>query len=75
MAGVRFRLRLSRNRCGKYFVNLSPAISPKSKESIYSEIRLWCLPKKSALTVKDVAQKINPVVHGWIEYYGAFFQS
>ncbi len=25
--------------------------------------------------MKDLANKINPVVRGWIEYYGAFFQS
>jgi hypothetical protein len=25
--------------------------------------------------VKEVANQMNPVVRGWIEYYGAFFQS
>lgn len=73
--GYCFRPRLSRNRRGKYFVNFSPAISPKSKKRIFSEIRQWCLHKRSDLSMKEVANKINPVVRGWIEYYGAFFHS
>jgi len=73
--GFCFRPRLSRNRYGKYFVNFSPAIAPKSKKAIFSEIRRWCLHKRSDLSVKELANKLNPVVRGWIEYYGAFFQS
>ncbi|WP_338032360.1 group II intron maturase-specific domain-containing protein [Desulfobulbus rhabdoformis] len=30
--------------------------------------------KERSLSVKEVAQEINPVVRGWIEFYGAFFQ-
>jgi len=73
--GFCFRPRLSRNRYGKYFVNFSPAIAPKSKKAIFSEIRQWCLHKRSGLSVKELANKLNPVVRGWIEYYGAFFES
>lgn len=73
--GFCFRPRLSRNRRGQYFVNFSPAISPKSKKAIFSKIRQWCLHKRSDLSVKEIANKLNPVVRGWIEYYGAVFQS
>ena len=73
--GFCFRPRLSRNRRGQYFVNFSPAISQKSKKAIFSEIRQRCLHKRSDLSVKELANILNPVVRGWIEYYGAFFQS
>lgn len=73
--GFCFRPRLSRNRHGQYFVNFSPAIAPKSKKAISSEIRQRCLHKRSDLSVKELANILNPVVRGWIEYYGAFFQS
>ncbi len=73
--GFCFQPRLSRNRYGQYFVNFSPAIAPKSKKEIFSEIRQWCLHKRSDLSLKELANKLNPVVRGWIEYYGAFFQS
>ena len=73
--GFCFRPRLSRNKHGRYFVNFSPAIAPKSKKAIFSEIRQWCLHRRSDLSVKELANKINPVIRGWIKYYGAFFQS
>jgi len=73
--GFCFRPRLSRNRHGQYFVNFSPAIAPKSKKAIFLKIRQWCLHKRSDLSLKDLANILNPVVRGWIQYYGAFFQS
>ena len=73
--GYCFRPRLSRNRHGKYFVNFSPAISLKAKKEIYSSIRDWKLQRKTGSTIKHLAALVNPVVRGWIGYYGAFFQS
>lgn len=73
--GFCFRPRLSRNKHGRYFVNFSPGIAPKSKKAIFSEIRQWCLHRRSDLSVKELANRLNPVVRGWIEYYGAFFKS
>ncbi len=73
--GYCFRSRLSRNRQGKYFVNFSPAISPKARKSVYAEIRDWCIPRRSETSIGSLAQRINPVVRGWIEYYGAFYKS
>jgi RNA-directed DNA polymerase len=73
--GFCFRPRLSRNKNGQYFVNFSPAIAPKAKKEIFSEIRKWRLHRRSDLSVKELADKLNPVVRGWIQYYGAFFQS
>ncbi len=44
-------------------------------QRVFSEIRQWCLHKRSDLSVKDIIRWLNPVVGGWIEYYGAFFRS
>ncbi len=73
--GFCFRPRLSRNRNGKYFVNFSPAISLKAKKDIYSEIRAWSLRKRTGSTLRELSRLVNPVVRGWIQYYGAFFRS
>lgn len=73
--GFCFRPRLSRNKYGEYFVNFSPAIAPKAKKAIFAKIRQWCLHRRSDLSVKCLADKLNPVVRGWIEYYGAYFKS
>lgn len=73
--GFCFRPRLSRNRHGQYFVNFAPAISPKSRKAIYGEIRQWGLHLMSGSEIQELAARINPVVRGWIEYYGSFFNS
>ncbi len=73
--GFCFRPRPSRNRHSHYFVNFSPAIAPKSKKVILEEIRQWRLHRRSDLSITDVARWMNPVVRGWLEHYGAFFQS
>ena len=68
-----FRPTLSRNKHGRYFVSFSPAVAPKSKMAIFAEIRGWCSSRRSELSVKKLANKLNPVVRGWIEYYGTDF--
>jgi RNA-directed DNA polymerase len=73
--GFFFRPRLSRNKYGRYFVNFTPAIAPKAKKVTFAKIRQWCLHRRSDYTVKEVANRMNPVVRGWIEYYGALFES
>jgi RNA-directed DNA polymerase len=73
--GFCFRPRLSRNKYGQYFVNFSPAIALKAKKEVFSEIRKWRLHRRSDLSVKELADKLNPIVRGWIQYYGAFFPS
>lgn len=73
--GYSFQPRLSRKHNGQYFVNFSPAISCKAKKKIFAEIRTWRLHSRTGLQLKDLAKMINPVVRGWIEYYGAFFRS
>ena len=50
-------------------------MAPKAKKAVFSEIRKWRLHRRSDLSVKELADKLNPVVRGWIEYYGAFFPS
>ena len=73
--GYCFRPRLSRNRYGKFFVNFLPAISPKSKKAIYAEIKKCHFHRKSHLSVKELANLLNPTVRGWIQYFGAFYKS
>ena len=38
-------------------------------------IRNWQLGRWTALSFQDIATMINPVVVGWINYYGRFYRS
>lgn len=73
--GYTFRPRESRNKWGKYFVSFSPAISNKAATSIRRTMRKWCLHLRSDKSLIDIARKYNPVIRGWINYYGRYQRS
>ena len=73
--GFTFRPRLSKDKFGRYFVNFSPAISDQAKKAIRSEIRSWKLHWRSDRRLEELAEQINPIVQGWINYYGRFYRS
>jgi len=73
--GYTFRPRLSKNRFGKHFVNFTPAVSDDAKKRIGREIRSWRVNCRSDKSLSDLARMFNPIVQGWINYYGRFYKS
>jgi len=73
--GYTFRPRLSKNKFGKHFVNFTPAVSKSAKKRMGREIRSWHLPRRSDKTLDDLAAMFNPIIRGWINYYGRFYPS
>jgi RNA-directed DNA polymerase len=73
--GYTFRPRLAKSRHGNFFVSFLPAVGDDAKKTIGREIRSWRLNRRSDLALKDLARMINPIVQGWINYYGRFYKS
>jgi group II intron reverse transcriptase/maturase len=73
--GFTFRQRKARSRQGKNFSNFLPAISRDAMNRISAEVRSWRLHRRTGLTFVELAQRINPIVAGWMRYYGAFYRS
>jgi group II intron reverse transcriptase/maturase len=73
--GFTFRQRRARNRHGKSFSNFLPAISKEALNKISATVRSWRLHLRTGHTFKDLARRINPIVAGWMQYYGAFYRS
>jgi len=73
--GYCFRPRLTRSHAGNLFVGFTPAISPASAKAIRHKIRQWRLGHQTRLSLEEIAQKINPSLRGWINYFGAFNRS
>ena len=73
--GYTFRARRSKNRKGKYFISFSPAVSNKAATAMRAEIRSWKLPKRSDKAIEDLSHMFNPIIRGWIRYYGRFYPS
>jgi RNA-directed DNA polymerase len=72
--GYTFRPRRSKNRKGKYFINFSPAVSDKAVKAIRAEIRHWKLHLRSDKSIEDLSRMFNPIIRGWIWYYGRFYR-
>jgi RNA-directed DNA polymerase len=73
--GYTFRARSSMTRKGKHFVNFSPAISAKAAQAIRTEVRSWKLPQRSDKAIEDLSRMFNPIVRGWLQYYGRYYRS
>ena len=73
--GYRFQPRRAKNRWGKYFVTFSPGVSPAAGKAMRREIRRWRLPCRVDKKVDDLARMFNPIVRGWITYYGRYRKS
>jgi len=73
--GYTFRPRRAKNRWGRFFVVFTPAISNKATKSICDTMRRWKLHRRTDKSLDELAQRINPVLRGWINYYGHFYKS
>jgi RNA-directed DNA polymerase len=73
--GFTFRARAARSRAGKKFTSFLPAISKDALKKVSGEVRRWRLHRRTRHSFAELARKINPIVRGWIQYYGAFYRS
>lgn len=73
--GYTFRRRKAQNKQGTYFTSFQPAISNKGKVAIRDKMRSWRLHRRGGSDLKSMACMINPVLRGWINYYGAYYKS
>jgi RNA-directed DNA polymerase len=73
--GYTFRPRRSKNRRGKYFINFTPAVSNKAKTAMQRAIHDWRMHLKPDKTLEDLSRMFNPIIRGWVNYYGRFYKS
>ncbi|ORB92604.1 maturase [Mycobacterium persicum] len=64
-----------RAKDGHTFLSFLPAISRDALTKIGREVRSWRLHHRTGRSFADLARWINPIVRGWMNYYGAFFRS
>ncbi|WP_433523351.1 group II intron reverse transcriptase/maturase [Nocardia pseudovaccinii] len=73
--GYEFRIRGAQDRHGRKFSSFLPAISKAAEKAINREVRSWKLHLRNSWTLGDLARWINPIVRGWLQYYGRFYRS
>jgi RNA-directed DNA polymerase len=73
--GFTFRARGARGKNGRNFTGFLPAVSKDALTKMSREVRRWRLHLRTGHTLADLARKINPIVRGWMQYYGAFYRT
>ena len=56
-------------------MSFQPAISQEALKKIGAVVRSWRLHHRTGSTFAQLARAINPVVTGWMRYYGALYPS
>jgi len=72
--GYAFRARGARSK-GRNFNGFLPAISPEALTAKSVELRKMRIHRRTDLSLDDLARWLNPIVSGWINYYGRFYRS
>jgi group II intron reverse transcriptase/maturase len=73
--GYTFRPRKARAKDGSVFLSFLPAISGKAALAIRQTVRGWNLRQRTRASLEELARRINPVLRGWLRYYGHFYHS
>jgi RNA-directed DNA polymerase len=73
--GYTFRPRGARRADGTMFVGFQPAVSPEALKKMSRRVRRWRIHTRTRHDLAELAALINPVVAGWMNYYGRFYRS
>lgn len=73
--GYTFAPRKARYPDGKAFTSFLPAVSPEALKAMSQQVREWRIHRRTRLELIELADWINPIVSGWMTYYGRFYRS
>jgi RNA-directed DNA polymerase len=74
--GYTFRARKAPTRDGtSTFTGFLPAVSKDALKKMSEEVRSWRIHLRTTTDLQDLAEWINPVVRGWMTYYGRYYRT
>ncbi|HXW80094.1 MAG TPA: group II intron reverse transcriptase/maturase [Acidimicrobiales bacterium] len=73
--GYQFRARKARSKEGKYYISFLPAMSPEALKAKGAQLRKLRVHRRTDLDLDGLARWLNPIVAGWLNYYGRFYRS
>jgi RNA-directed DNA polymerase len=73
--GYTFGPRKARYPDGKAFTSFLPAVSPEALKAMGKQIREWRIHLRTRFDLNELADWINPILSGWMTYYGRFYRS
>ncbi len=73
--GYTFKMREAKGKRGNIFRSFLPAISDKAIKKINKKMKELEIHSRTDRTLSDIAELCNPIIRGWIIYYGKFYKS
>jgi len=73
--GFTFRARGVRSKNGNVFTGFGPAVSKTARKRMSQQVRSWRLHHYTTFSEQDLARWINPIVSGWMNYYGRYYRT
>jgi RNA-directed DNA polymerase len=73
--GFTFRARSARNKDGVVFASFLPAVSREALKVMGQRVRRWSVHRHVSSNLADLARWMNPIVRGWMQYYGRFYRT
>lgn len=73
--GFTFAPRCARSKSKQQFNGFLPAASDKAVKEMGRELRRFRIHLQTGQTIAELARLYNPVILGWINYYGRFYKS
>jgi group II intron reverse transcriptase/maturase len=71
--GFSFHARTVQDRNGNLFTGFNPGVSRKALKRMNLAIRSLNINRSTTMTLPILAARLNPMVRGWVTYYGAFY--
>jgi RNA-directed DNA polymerase len=63
---------LKKRQTNERFTSFSPQVSTASLKAMRQEIRELKLRRRTHVRLADIAREINPLLQGWLNYYGHY---
>jgi hypothetical protein len=74
--GYTFRPRKAYNtKQGQVFTSFLPAVAPGKLTDMSRKAASWRLHRRTTSTLGDLAEDVNPVLQGWLNYFTEFYPS
>ena len=67
--------RVANTQQDEFFCGYTPAVSPAALKTMRATIKSLNIPRQTPRTLAEIAQQLNPLLRGWIAYYGRFSRS
>ena len=73
--GFTFQPRKALNKQHRIFTSFLPGVSADALKRMRQTVRGWKLNRQTHGTLAALAAQYNPIIQGWWNYYGAFYQT